>query len=121
MVVVLTQGTSRTQCALSGSQRIFNNKCLTVVIDAYHYPNSRQTIRMYQFSWEQQGVNSDLLGVGVERTSALEDALPKRLAATFCVTEKPVDAEGCSSVTKGPKPQQPQFGDFIREASTQEQ
>ena len=50
---------------------------------------------------------------------ALEDAVPKRLAATFCVAGKPVDAEGYCLVMKGPKPQQPQFGDFIRETGTQ--
>ena len=50
------------------------------------------------------------------RKRMLEDA-PAKKVAIFCVTEKLVDAEDCSLVTKGPNPQQPNLGDLIRSSA----
>ena len=39
---------------------------------------------------------------------------PARSIAIFCVTKKEVDPDGFTVVVKGPRPQQPHLGDFIR-------
>ena len=40
-----------------------------------------------------------------------------RTVAVFCVTKKEVDPDGFTTVAKGPKPQQPHLGDFIRSSA----
>ena len=42
---------------------------------------------------------------------------PARIAAVMCVTEKVVDGDGFTMVAKGPRPQQPHLGDFIRSST----
>ena len=39
---------------------------------------------------------------------------PARTVAVFCATKKEVDPDGFTTVAKGPKPQQPHLGDFVR-------